>query len=147
MSPEEIKEDVLLGALLREVDSTPALSESFKTKMMAAIDLEAAEQAMIYEPLLSRQARRSIVLVVGLLFVVTGLLSILPLYSGPGPDVLPSFKAWLSGIELLQPAHGTAPHTMGSQLLAVGGICLVYLLLDKWHSTYRQQRSVIKQRS
>ncbi|UOQ68721.1 hypothetical protein [Hymenobacter volaticus] len=147
MSHEEPKEDVLLGTLLREVDSTPTLPESFTIKMMAAIEMEAAEQATLYEPLLSRQAWRGIVLVVGLLFVVTGLLSVLPLYSGPGPDALLSFRAWLTGFELLQSARSTVPYTMGSPLVAAGGICLVYLLLDKWHSAFRQQQFVTKHRS
>lgn len=147
MSSEEPKEDALLTTLLREVDSTPTLPESFPAKMMAAIEIEAVEQTMLYEPLLSRRAWRGIVMVVGLLFVVTGLLCVLPLYSGPGPDALLSFRAWLTGIELLQPARGAAPTTVGSPLLAAGGICLAYLLLDKWRNAFRQQRFVTKQRS
>ncbi|MDF7814742.1 hypothetical protein [Hymenobacter sp. YC55] len=146
MSHDELKEDTLLGTLLREVDSTPALPKNFTASIMAAIEVEAAEQALLYEPLLSRQAWRGIILAVGLLLSASRLLCVLPFYAELAPDES-GFGAWLSSVELLQPVRGAAPPTMGSHLLAAGGICLAYLLLDKWHSTYRRQRHAAKQQS
>lgn len=146
MNYEDFKDDELLRTLLREVDATPKLQVNFTVTLMAAIETEAAEQAMLYKPLISRQAWRVVVFLVGLLLLTTGLLGALPLATNLELNELP-FAAWLARNGVLQFNSSTAPRlALSSHLLAAGGICLIYLLLDKWHSSYWRQTLTTKQR-